>query len=304
MIHENTLGELIEKNRIARNISKSKLCRGLCSVTALTRYEQDVRIPGKMLVDALLERLGIKPYQFEFILSDEEFQQSMLRNKIEDAIWNDLLKTARENLAEYRKNIKSCPMLHQQFVLSKEGEIAKKEHQINTAVKKFQQALECTGVEKVLEAESMDVLFSKAEIDIIYHLAECLYFTGEIEHSYIMFEKLKKYIEEVCWDDEKRLTYYPHILYRISEYAYQKCNFGIAESLLAEARNEMIQEFQLSELYEIMCLLKKVREKNRRLFTSEEQEFLTAMEIIKLGNYGEITDQGVELWQSTVSQQL
>ena len=71
MIHENTFGELMESNRKVKNVKRTKLCRGLCSIMALSRYENDERMPEKIMADALVERLGIEPYQFEFVLSDE-----------------------------------------------------------------------------------------------------------------------------------------------------------------------------------------------------------------------------------------
>ena len=87
MIHENTFGELMESNRKVKNVKRTKLCRGLCSIMALSRYENDERMPEKIMADSLLERLGIFPYQFEFVLSDEEYRQIMLRKEIENAIW-------------------------------------------------------------------------------------------------------------------------------------------------------------------------------------------------------------------------
>lgn len=126
MIHENTFGELMESNRKVKNVKRTKLCRGICSIMALSRYENDGRMPEKIMADSLLERLGIFPYQFEFVLSDEEYRQIMLRKEIENAIWEDDIEMAKDSLNQYKDSIKSCHSLHMQYVLLKEGEISKK----------------------------------------------------------------------------------------------------------------------------------------------------------------------------------
>ena len=78
-----TVGNLIRSIRENRKISREKLSLGLCSATTLMRYELGERIPDKFMADALLERMGQIPFQYEFIGSEQEFQFRMMRNQIE-----------------------------------------------------------------------------------------------------------------------------------------------------------------------------------------------------------------------------
>lgn len=39
-------------------------------------------------------------------------------------------------------------------------------------------------------------------------------------------------------------------------------------------------------------------------FTQEDSNFMTALKIINMSHRGELTEEGIELWQSTVNQQL
>ncbi len=57
-MENNTLGRILRENREKQKLSKQKVCRGLCTVMALSRYESDERIPDKFLMDALLNGLG------------------------------------------------------------------------------------------------------------------------------------------------------------------------------------------------------------------------------------------------------
>lgn len=57
-MENNTLGRILRENREKQKLSKQKVCRGLCTVMALSRYESDERIPDKFLMDALWNGLG------------------------------------------------------------------------------------------------------------------------------------------------------------------------------------------------------------------------------------------------------
>lgn len=304
MIYGDTFGELLEKNRLDKNVLKNKLCRGLCSSVALLRYEQDERIPEKIMADSLLERLGIKPYQFEFVLNDDEFHQIMLRQEIEDFIWKDELKAARNSLKRYKDSIKSCHSIHLQYVLLKEGEIAKKEENLKLAVKDFQEAMQCTKMEEALKESGSGILLTNTETELLFQMAECLYLTGKRQQSNDLFQILKKYMEEFSWDNEKRVMYYPHILYRMSEFACEDLDFERAEEMLLKAKEEMIREYQLWDLYEVMALLKAVREKVGIEFAQEDENFMNALKIVNMSHDGGLTKEGMELWQSTINQQL
>lgn len=304
MIYGDTFGELLEKNRLDKNVLKNKLCRGLCSSVALLRYEQDERIPEKIMADSLLERLGIKPYQFEFVLNDDEFHQIMLRQEIEDFIWKDELKAARNSLKRYKDSIKSCHSIHLQYVLLKEGEIAKKEENLKLAVKDFQEAMQFTKMEEALKESGSGILLTNTETELLFQMAECLYLTGKRQQSNDLFQILKKYMEEFSWDNEKRVMYYPHILYRMSEFACEDLDFERAEEMLLKAKEEMIREYQLWDLYEVMALLKAVREKVGKEFAQEDENFMNALKIVNMSHDGGLTKEGIELWQSTINQQL
>lgn len=50
----------LTKEREKQGISQERLCRGLCAVSALSRYENGERIPDRLLMNALIQRLGKK----------------------------------------------------------------------------------------------------------------------------------------------------------------------------------------------------------------------------------------------------
>lgn len=79
---EISIAELLEKLRNENGYSKTMVCRGICSVTALSRYETGMRIPDKFLLEYLLQRLGCNPQQYEMIISNEEYYEMKQQRKI------------------------------------------------------------------------------------------------------------------------------------------------------------------------------------------------------------------------------
>lgn len=271
---------------------------------ALLRYERDERMPEKIMADALLERLGIEPYQFEFVLSDDEFHKIMLQKKIENFIWNGDFEEAKAGLGKYKESIRGCRRLHMQYVLLKEGEIAKEQGDARLSTEKFQAAMECSGMEKAILETKNSVLLSNTEMELLFQQAESLYLIEETGRSCHLFEILKRYMEECFWDNEKRAMYYPHILYRMAEFTYINKNFELAEKMLEKAREEMVREYQLWDLYEVLALLKEIRGKLGREFVREDEDFMTALKLVNMIHGGELTEEGILLWEDTADKRL
>lgn len=188
---EKTLGKLLKETREKRNITKTKLCKGLCTVTALSRYENDERIASKVFMDAFLERLGINPHKYEFILSDEEFLYSRLRNEIDNFIkrfqYNEALKT----IEYYEKKIKEGKNLHLQFIYLKYGEIMINTKEYCKEEEYFTQGLKYTGCEISINPIIDNILLTNMEMELFYQLAECLFLQEKQEEAYVIFYKLK-----------------------------------------------------------------------------------------------------------------
>lgn len=71
---ENTVGNILYKLRSEAEASQEQLCYGLCSVSALSKYESGERLPDRLLLNVLLQRLGKSAYNMETVLSAEEYQ--------------------------------------------------------------------------------------------------------------------------------------------------------------------------------------------------------------------------------------
>ena len=100
------MGIYIGKLRTALNIPRSKLAEGLCSESHLARIESGEREAEKLLLDALLERLGCSAEMFERILDQEEENGYQLRTNIARQLREGKLDPAKVAITAYEEDRK------------------------------------------------------------------------------------------------------------------------------------------------------------------------------------------------------
>ena len=253
-----TLGNLLEETREKRKIKKVQLCHGLCTITALTRYEQDIRIPDKFLVDALLERLGLSTFRYEFVTSEQEFVYSMRRKQIQEYILNENFEKALEAINDYMFQIKNTDKLHKQYLFLKKAEIAGRYEEYKLGLEYLIEGMQCTECYIEDETDIKNMLFSNIEMNIHYLYAKYLYYDKKQDLSFCRFQLLKKYIDRKQWDAIKREEYYPHILYRLSQQEMKNYNYGKALVYLESAQKILLSSYKIDNLCEVLQLKKEL----------------------------------------------
>ena len=77
------IGTLLRYERENNNISREKLCVGLCTSPMLFKIEENKCETDKLLLGMLFQRLGKSPDKLEIILSIEEHSCNSLKAPIE-----------------------------------------------------------------------------------------------------------------------------------------------------------------------------------------------------------------------------
>lgn len=117
-----TLGQMLNEAIVTGNVSQTDLCRGLCSTSALSRYLNGERRIDRLLLTALMQRLGLSPDKFATVLTEEEYhyfdwKQRLASAQIEQD-WEKVSLLLEENEAKDR----SCnQVLQEQFYLLMQG---------------------------------------------------------------------------------------------------------------------------------------------------------------------------------------
>ncbi len=116
-MREKNIGKIIYTLRTCNHISQEKLARGLCSVPALSRIEASERIPDKLLLDALLQRLGKSPDKLESIISAKDYELYLYRENIQRCIIGKEYGRAKELLEKYAGKKEAEENVHRQYIL-------------------------------------------------------------------------------------------------------------------------------------------------------------------------------------------
>ncbi len=298
-----TVGNLIRSIREKRKITREKLSLGLCSVTTLTRYELGERIPDKFMADAILERMGQIPFRYEFIGSEQEFQFRMMRNHIEK-LQNKEREKALFLIEEYRNLITEKDSLHMQYLCVRTAEIFAVQGNIQRAEEVYRRAFGYT--ELPVSGDKLEKRFlTECEISCVYGLAESLLQQNKMEEALFLYTGMKQYLDRNFWDYRKKQKYYPQILYRLAQKEISDLNTGKAYRHLTEAVKLLMESYQSLHLREICELLQDVEKmipgKEKE---PEQDEFITVLKILETEKNGSITEEGIELWESTARQLL
>lgn len=304
---EITLGEMQENIRTDKNISKVQLCEGVCTVTALTRYEQDMRVPDKFVIDCLLERLGKNSDKIEFISTDEEFKMSMYRDRIEKKFSQGDFSEVEELLKDYESEIHHAKNLHQQYLLFWRGRLKEIHKEYDKAHKLFQEALACTEREMIVQTGIEKRLLSNIEVEIFYHFAKVYCEIEEREKAVYLLLELKEYLERLERTDEKRIRCFPKVLLELAQEEKRNYNFGLAYSYLKKAEKLAIGEYRIGDLERVLQMQLEIIEKTGASDKDKEekQDWILALRMVNMTlKDGMITKEGMELWESTANLQL
>ena len=112
------IGKLIDGICQERSLDREKIYGGLCDKRTFQKIGQGMLEPGKWLADALLERMGVSPNKFGYLLTEEEekeYEQSLFLVLFLQQERREELKRLLENVEgevfekkekSYRKNCK------------------------------------------------------------------------------------------------------------------------------------------------------------------------------------------------------
>ncbi len=117
-----SLRDLLDKMIEEHHVNQTELCRGLCSGAALSRYLAGERRMDRLLLSALMQRLGKSPDKFVSLLSDAEYRYFDWRLRLLDLVADRDWEGAERLLSERELGDKELnEPLQKQFYLMMRG---------------------------------------------------------------------------------------------------------------------------------------------------------------------------------------
>ena len=81
-----TLGEMLKRFRIEKEIKAEEICEGLCTRTLIIYYESGKGAPDTLLFIRFMERMGVSPELFALMVSEKENEYYKWQEQINEAI--------------------------------------------------------------------------------------------------------------------------------------------------------------------------------------------------------------------------
>lgn len=256
-MNKDNVGAIILTLRTKLGISQIELCKGLCTNRTLSRIELGERLPDKLLLDAILQRLGKSPDKLETILTEKEYMLYCQRRAIETDIINYDFDSAKEKLEEYRRSKECKDTLQRQYISKIDAVLADEaEHNVEKSICILREAAEMTMPHWETE-EKIKVFLGTEEAQILLLLAQNYLDTKRMKKAYEILEKLFIYLETRYSDEEEKVKVYPKCAYLLVTILWEKCAYKKAMKICEKAIDLLTKNgviYHLPELMQIYIL--------------------------------------------------
>ena len=254
-MQEITIGEIIKYLRIEKGYSKSALCYGLCSITALSRYEEGIRNPDIFLLDALLQRLGTDIRQYDLLIDNNDYFIMKQRKILKECLNTQCLYQIHTEINNYKDLIKHSKNLHDQFIYYILSESQYMQMNYDESLSLINTALGFTEC----KYDIMDsALFTVIELRLINLLAKNYFQKQEFKTALPIYESILKYLRNNILINRSLKELYYDCLYDIARINFRNQNLGLAHIYIEEIISGYSENFFLKNCQEILELKLKI----------------------------------------------
>lgn len=253
-MNKENVGGIILTLRTKMGISQIDLCKGLCTNRTLSRIELGERIPDKLLLDALLQRLGKSPDKLETILTEKEYMLYCQRRAIERDIINYQFESAREKLEDYRKQKECKDTLQRQYIGKITAVLADEaEHNVKKSISILRKTAEITMLHWETE-HKITFFLGTEEVQILLLLAQNYLKTDKQKKAFEILEKLFVYLETRYSDEEEKVKVYPKCAYLLVTILWKKEDYSKAVEICEKAIDLLTKNGVIYHLPELMWI--------------------------------------------------
>lgn len=231
------LGRLLQTH----GVSGSEICEGLCSVSMMSRIIAGERIPGKMMRDRLMERLGVADARNENFLAYDEHERWKCRQQIIKSIDDEEYDSAAELLEKYVEN-KFENNVEKQFYINMKIQIMINQGADREEIGELLKEAVLLTVPDIDNRNIGELRLSVKELDLILEYEKYMHADKLADRC----EEIISYVHSADMDTQSRAKIIPKVMYYQCEamreqespdyhHMLKKCNQGI-ESLRDSAK--------------------------------------------------------------------
>ncbi len=228
------IGEILYKDRVKQKIPQTELFRGLCLQSDMSKYENGKKIPDKLFLDALMQRLGRCSDTLEPIMSETEYELYDMRECLQRNFYKKDYKKNKTILERYARRNETVQPLHQQFLAKYNAMNEYHQHgEFQRCLAELETSLEITFPEWK-SAQLQNYYLCSQELHLLILIAyfwlreeklcairQCTRELYKENAAVLLLEEIAAYIEERYFEEEK-VKLFPHCMWLLALYWYEK----------------------------------------------------------------------------------
>jgi len=286
------IGEQILELREQRQISLDKLALGICSAESLRNIELGKETVSKLFMEIIFQRIGKSTDKLELILSEDVYEEDILKERYEELLERGEGKQAEAVLKQFMKTAQEDSNVYQMFYCRSMAYAA---HRVDNNPEKaknwMQKALDITmpGWQKT-PLEKYWISTVEMENLLAYAKSQLLIGTeAEIIEAEKLLLDCQRFIDNRVTDEEEHAKIYAKCAHLLAELYIKREKKATAE-YFAERAWMQLREYGIS--YYMEPLLKQLVYCTEDKATVPYKKYLNALIHIKqfVGEEGHFTD--------------
>lgn len=241
MIREvGTVFALVSRVRRDRHISQQVLGKGICSGQQISKIEKGQAMPDLLLMEFLLQRLGISPGKFEIALSLKEYEEIETRDDIVDLLRTGRLEGAEQKLEMFFWDTEQDQPVRQMHRARLLGVLALERKEYKAAKRHLEKAMLLT----MGQAEQIDLkesLLAGIELETLILYAQTLWARHEIPQAREQLQGVLDYVRRRVIDSVERAKLQAKIAVVLGN-IYKETGEYVACGVLCEEALELLRD--------------------------------------------------------------
>ncbi len=251
-MNENKVGDVLYYLRTEKGVSRDQLFQGLCTKSNYCLYEQGGRLPDRLLLNALLQRLGRNPDKLATALSAEEYAYFQWKKQVLAAMGHEDMDVLQRLLEKPAEIMASARNLQQQFLSQTRAIVVERmEQDIGKCILLLEQAVELT-MPGITERGIDKYLVSTEEMKILLDLSEALGKGGREKEAGKLLHEIVVYVEHNYSDYESKIIIYPKAVKQLAPMQLQDRKYMEGLLLCKKAIDLLCVQGVLYDLAELM----------------------------------------------------
>ena len=254
-----TVGARVRDVRERQKYSQEELSYGICTPSTLSRIENGLQVPGKKILEGLMQRLGIGDGMNHAYLSKEEMERYELERRLVRCLGREeygeagrLASQMEEKLERAARKDYGMKMVDQ-YVRFAQVMVRKSQGEDAECV--FQMLLDIIRI-TIPDFDGIhirDRLLTFHEISILNNIGCAYHDKGELWNGVRLLFELKEYIEGHTPGGEEMSVKYPMILQNLSSWMGQERMYSDALALCQTGIDYCIEHGKLHVFPMLLC---------------------------------------------------